>query len=147
MMRLLVALAVFAATAAAQGMASRGIKPQARPPFSGKPWLSSLADVARQAGLTHRIIYGAEQNVQYASETSSGGVAFFDYDNDGFLDIYFVGGTTFGTPPAEAAAACTATRGTGPLSMSPRSRGWVVWAGGRESQWRITTTMGASICS
>ncbi|QOY87500.1 CRTAC1 family protein [Paludibaculum fermentans] len=102
-MRLLIAVFLLSAVPSLpQGMASRGVKPQPRPKLSGKPWPSSLVNVASKAGLTHTQIYGAERDVQYVSETSSGGVAFLDYDNDGFPDIFFVGGTRFGTPPPGA---------------------------------------------
>jgi hypothetical protein len=83
-----------------QGMASRGVKPAERPRASGRPWPSRLVNIAKQAGLTQPTVYGAESNVQYLSETSSGGVALFDYDGDGWLDIFIVGGTRFeGAPP------------------------------------------------
>lgn len=85
-----------------QGMASRGINPAARPKASGLPWPSRLTNIARQAGLTQPIVYGAESHVQYLSETSSGGVALFDYDGDGWLDIFIVGGTRFEGAPPEA---------------------------------------------
>ncbi|WP_321472082.1 CRTAC1 family protein [uncultured Paludibaculum sp.] len=102
-MRLLAAVFLLSAVPLLpQGMASRGIKPQPRPKLSGKPWPSSLVNVAAKAGLNHVLIYGAERDVQYVSETSSGGVAFFDYDNDGYPDIFFAGGTRFGTPPPDS---------------------------------------------
>jgi hypothetical protein len=85
-----------------QGMASRGIKPQPRAKFSGKPWDSKLTNIAAQAGLTAPIIFGNEKNVQFISETSSGGIAFLDYDGDGWLDVFITSGTRFENPPPDA---------------------------------------------
>jgi enediyne biosynthesis protein E4 len=88
--------------AAGQGMASREVKPAPREKASGRPWPSRLTNIAKQAGLTQPTIYGAESNVQYLAETSSGGVALFDYDGDGWLDIFIVSGTRFDGAPPEA---------------------------------------------
>jgi len=52
-------------------------------------------DVAKQAGLTswhHEM--GAAQR-QFIIETVGSGVALLDYDNDGWLDIYLVNGSTY----------------------------------------------------
>ena len=89
-------------TLSGQGIATRNLKPVPREKPSGKPWPSRLTDIAKQAGLTHPIVYGAETNVQYLVETSSGGVALLDYDGDGWLDIFVVGGTRFEGAPPEA---------------------------------------------
>jgi hypothetical protein len=97
-----ICLALACAAAAAQGIATRNVKPSAREKASGRPWPSRLVNVAKAAGLTARSIYGAESNVQYLSETSSGGVAAIDYDGDGWTDIFLVGGTRFDEPPPEA---------------------------------------------
>ncbi len=64
-------------------------------------------NVANQAGLRHKTIFGAEQRNKYLLETTGCGVAFIDYDNDGWLDIFFVNGTRF-----EA----NYTRGSEPIS-------------------------------
>jgi hypothetical protein len=96
------ALALAASLIVAQGISSRGVKPTARAKFSGKPWDAKFTDIAKQAGLTIPTIYGGINKVDYIVETSSGGVAFFDFDNDGWLDIFIVGGTRFGEAPAEA---------------------------------------------
>ena len=95
-------LALAAAIAAAQGIATRNAKPVAREKASGRPWSSRLVNIAKQAGLTQPTIYGAESNVQYLAETSSGGVALFDYDGDGWTDIFAVGGTRLSGAPPEA---------------------------------------------
>ena len=52
-------------------------------------------DVAKEAGLTswHHTM-GTPQK-KYILETTGSGVALLDYDNDGWLDIYIVNGSTF----------------------------------------------------
>ena len=99
---LIILIAAAALTAAGQGMASRGVKPAARSAPSGRPWNSTLTNIAKQAGLTAPIIYGVESGAQYITETTAGGVAFLDYDGDGWLDIFVVGGTRLGETPPEA---------------------------------------------
>jgi hypothetical protein len=53
----------------------------------------SFANIAQTAGLTHKTVYGDEQKNKYLLETTGSGVAWFDYDNDGWLDLFFVNGT------------------------------------------------------
>ncbi len=55
----------------------------------------SFTNIAKTAGLTHKTIYGDEQKNKYLLETTGSGVAWFDYDNDGWLDLFFVNGTRF----------------------------------------------------
>ncbi len=54
-----------------------------------------FVNVARQAGLNARTIFGTEHKNKFLLETTGCGVAFVDYDNDGWLDIFFVNGTRF----------------------------------------------------
>ncbi|HXP09442.1 MAG TPA: hypothetical protein VN828_13135, partial [Acidobacteriaceae bacterium] len=68
--------------ALAQGIASRGVKPQPRGKPSGLPFLAHFTDVASAAGLTAPTIYGGIGHKQFIFETVGCGVAFFDYDND-----------------------------------------------------------------
>jgi hypothetical protein len=49
-------------------------------------------DIARQAGLTQPFPNGGTQAKQYIVETTGSGVAFIDYDNDGFVDLFVVSG-------------------------------------------------------
>jgi enediyne biosynthesis protein E4 len=52
-------------------------------------------DIAEKAGLTvwHHTMGTPEKN--YIIETTGSGVALLDYDNDGWLDIYMVNGSTY----------------------------------------------------
>jgi hypothetical protein len=51
-----------------------------------------FVDVTEKAGITFKHISSPEK--KYIVESMSGGVALFDYDNDGFQDIYFVNSLT-----------------------------------------------------
>jgi hypothetical protein len=86
----------------AQGMASRGVKPTPRGKPSGIPFLARFTDVAEAAGLTAPTIYGGIDRKAYIIETMGCGCAFFDYDNDGWLDVLVLCGTRFGEVPQGA---------------------------------------------
>src|SRR5215831_468304 len=61
----------------------------------------SFVDVAAKAGLSQAVnVFGGIERKRYLLEEIGCGVALFDYDNDGWLDIFFVNGTRFeGIPP------------------------------------------------
>jgi hypothetical protein len=73
----------------------------------------SLVDVAREAGVTAVTTYGGEKTNKYLLETTGTGVAMFDYDNDGWLDLFFVNGTTLEGFPAAAEPASHLYRNRG----------------------------------
>ena len=52
----------------------------------------SFTDVTEAAGLQFHHVDG-RSGQRYFLETVGSGVAFFDYDSDGFVDIYFVNGS------------------------------------------------------
>src|SRR6266850_618251 len=60
---------------------------------NAKP-VAHFTDVAQQAGLTAPVIFGGENTKKYIIETTGTGIAIFDYDNDGWPDIFIVNGTT-----------------------------------------------------
>jgi hypothetical protein len=76
-----------------QGMSTRAVRAAPRPRFSGKPWPVTLTDVAPQAGLTTPVVYGEEYIKRYIVEANGPGIAFYDYDQDGWLDIFVPSGT------------------------------------------------------
>jgi enediyne biosynthesis protein E4 len=76
-----------------QGMSSRHVKASARPKFSGKPWPVSFTNVASQAGLNFPTVYGEEYKKKYIVEANGPGIAFFDYDHDGWPDVFVPSGT------------------------------------------------------
>ena len=51
-------------------------------------------DVAEAAGLVAPNVSGGRDAKKYLFETTGSGVALFDFDNDGLLDIYMANGTT-----------------------------------------------------
>jgi hypothetical protein len=53
---------------------------------------ATFVDVAKAAGLNAVTIYGGEHKNKYLLETTGCGVAFYDFDNDGWLDIFLVNG-------------------------------------------------------
>ena len=65
--------------------------PPEQPPIPHKPF-STFTDVAQSAGLIHTMFYGIPETVTYIVEEMGGGCAFFDYDNDGWMDIFILGG-------------------------------------------------------
>jgi len=62
-------------------------------PVTGTPLGFSFIDVAKQSGLNTKTIYGGEHKNRYLLETTGCGVAFYDFDQDDWLDIFLVNGT------------------------------------------------------
>lgn len=84
--------------ASSQGVTTRNLKPLPRGKASSLPFHSRFTDVALEAGLTHPTIYGGVEKKNFIIETVGCGVAFLDYDNDGWLDIFVLCGTRMEAP-------------------------------------------------
>jgi hypothetical protein len=63
--------------------------------IQAQPLPVSFVNVAREAGLRAKTIFGDERKNRYLVETTGCGVAFYDYDHDGWLDLFFVNGSRF----------------------------------------------------
>ena len=66
---------------------------QAAAPKPGNDLGLSFVNVAKESGLNAKTIFGGEHKNKYLLETTGCGVAFYDYDNDGWLDIFLVNGS------------------------------------------------------
>ncbi len=83
-------------------MASRSVKAPPRGKPSGLPFRARFTDVGRQAGLKEIVVCGHPDRNDYIIESMGCGAAFFDYDNDGWLDILVLSGSRFGDPSPTA---------------------------------------------
>ena len=54
----------------------------------------TFTEIAARAGLTAVTTYGGRQTNRYLLETTGSGTAAFDYDDDGWLDLFVVNGST-----------------------------------------------------
>ena len=69
---------------------------------SNNPLGYTIKDVAREARLEFVQVCGGDNTKKYILETTGSGVAFLDYDNDGWLDIFLVNGSRLeGFSPGE----------------------------------------------
>ncbi len=62
----------------------------------------NFVDMASKAGLNMDVIFGGKETKTYIIETTGTGAAIFDYDNDGWPDIFVVNGTTLDAVPGKA---------------------------------------------
>ncbi|PYU05768.1 MAG: RNA-binding protein [Acidobacteria bacterium] len=67
--------------------------PQKTAPSPASPQLGvNFLNIAKESGLNAKTVFGGEHQNKYLLETTGCGVAFYDYDNDGWLDIFLVNG-------------------------------------------------------
>jgi enediyne biosynthesis protein E4 len=59
-----------------------------------KPGEVHFEDIASQAGLSALNVYGGEAHKEFIIETTGNGAIIFDYDNDGWPDIFLPNGST-----------------------------------------------------
>jgi hypothetical protein len=85
-----------------EGMASRRVKAAPRGKPSGLPFHACFTDIGAQAGLKGVVVSGHPDRSDYVIEAMGCGVAFFDFDNDGWIDIFVLSSSRFGDPPPGA---------------------------------------------
>ena len=101
------------------------------------PQAPLFREVANDVGLKFRHFTGATGEY-YMPEIMGAGVALFDYDNDGDLDVYLIQGSTFdpaqdprhrnfrrrrdGNPETACSVTCSAKRGSCSSLTSPSKR-------------------------
>jgi len=56
------------------------------------PYLPRYVDVAKDAGLLAKTVLVGHEDKDFLLSTTGGGIALFDYDNDGWLDLFVVNG-------------------------------------------------------
>jgi hypothetical protein len=62
-----------------------------------------FVDIARQAGITMKNVNGGDTRKEFIIETTGSGAVIFDYDHDGWPDIFLPNGSTIeGFPGAPA---------------------------------------------
>ena len=84
------------------------MKPASQPAQSAA---ARMTDVTAQTKITFFHVSAPEK--KYIIESMSGGLALFDYDKDGLLDIYFVNSLTIGNQPAPNEGRCQLWRNNG----------------------------------
>ena len=78
---------------------------QAKKPETGrvKPGEVHFEDLAQQAGLRALNVYGGDTHKEFIIETTGNGAIIFDYDNDGWPDVFLPNGSTVeGFPKGQA---------------------------------------------
>src|SRR5260370_42474003 len=84
------------------GMVSRGVTSVRRGKPSGLPFHAHFTNVAQKAGLRAPVIYGDVAHNDYILDSMGCGVAFVDYDNDGWQDIVVLTGRRRQSSPEDA---------------------------------------------
>jgi enediyne biosynthesis protein E4 len=66
--------------------------PGPKSPIEGTPLGVNFVEVLKESGIGYKNIYGGVFHNKYLLETTGCGLAFYDYDDDNWLDLFFVNG-------------------------------------------------------
>ena len=83
-----------AVSALASGLAAQTTQPVKTATARVKPGEVHFEDIASQAGLSALNVYGGDTHKEFIIETTGNGAIIFDYDNDGWPDIFLPNGST-----------------------------------------------------
>ena len=120
--------------------------PRGKP--SGLPFHAKFVNVAAQAGLHAPIVYGNEGHVDYILDAMGCGVAFLDYDNDGWLDVVtLTGRRRVGRTPDDATIRLYRNNRDGTFSDVTAGSGLSKHLNPPGSQLAITITTASTIFS
>ena len=81
-------------------LATVSSQPRATRIAAGQEFPVSFTNVASVVGILEPTIYGDIDRKRYIIETNGCGVAFVDYDNDGWVDLFMLSGTRLTGMPA-----------------------------------------------
>ena len=98
------AAAVQAPDTSHHGMTSRHVTAMPRGKLSGLPFHARFTDVGHAAGLTHPSVCGYPNRADYVIDAMGCGVAFLDYDNDGWLDLIVLSSTHSDDPHPDSSS-------------------------------------------
>jgi enediyne biosynthesis protein E4 len=98
---------------------------------------SQFSDQTKAAGITFEYVAGGLEK-RHIVETSGGGAAFFDYDNDGDLDLYAVNGATVDTYQSKSGPGNVLYRNNGKGNFADIAAP----AGVDDSSWGMGCTVG-----
>ena len=79
-------------TAAGAGSLLRPFHGRAFSAATPPVYFPKYVDVGKEAGLLAKTVLVGDENKDFLLSTTGGGIALFDYDNDGWLDIFVVNG-------------------------------------------------------
>lgn len=108
-----------------------------------------FVEVSNEAGIHFTLTSGGLQKRYIIEAKGGGGVAWIDYNNDGFPDLFFVNGSTFehwkcGDSPRSA---LYRNNGDGTFTTLAPAPAWIRPAGVWVCAWATTTTMASTICT
>src|ERR1700750_2085896 len=86
----------------AQAAAASKAAPAPSPKESLRPLGYRVEDVIARSGIDFNNVCGGTTSKKYILETTGSGVAFIDYDNDGWPDIFLVNGARLDDAPGSA---------------------------------------------
>jgi enediyne biosynthesis protein E4 len=94
---------LFAILLLASGTTAQHPNGKKRNPAAAVPGKVHFEDIASKAGLDALNVYGGDTHKEFIIETTGNGAIIFDYDNDGWPDIYLPNGSTIAGFPKDKA--------------------------------------------